>query len=177
MGTLKPWHDLDTLVEAFRRLRLRIPGARLLIVGDGPARESLDAKLADWDLTSAVRFAGAVPPPSVPGWLARMDVAVAPYASQAGFYFSPLKVVEYMAAGLPTVASHIGNLSDWIREGETGLLVPPGDAGALASALEYLCRDAGLRARLGAHAREQAEAHHTWDRTVARALAAAQGVA
>lgn len=175
VGTLKPWHDLDTLIEAFRVLRSRIAGARLLIVGDGPARESLQATLTDWGLAEAVHFTGAVPPEEIPGWLTRMDIGVAPYANQTGFYFSPLKVVEYMAAALPTVASRIGALSHWIHEGETGLLVPPGDAPALATALEHLCRDPALRVQLGARARRQAEEQHTWDATVARSLAAAQG--
>jgi glycosyltransferase involved in cell wall biosynthesis len=67
-----------------------------------------------------------------------MDVAVAPYPGNLDFYFSPLKVVEYLAAGLPVVVSDIGQLSHLVSHGETGWLCPPGDEVALADALEQL---------------------------------------
>jgi glycosyltransferase involved in cell wall biosynthesis len=170
VGTLKPWHGLQVLVDAFARLRDAVPEARLLVVGDGPGRAALEAGLAARDAVAAARLTGAVPPPAVPALLARMDVAVAPYPPQEGFYFSPLKVVEAMAAGLPVVASDIGQLGDLIESGRTGVLVPPGDARALAAALADLAARPARRAAIGAAARRAALARDSWDEIVARVL-------
>jgi glycosyltransferase involved in cell wall biosynthesis len=87
-----------------------------------------------------------------------------------------LKLYEYMAAGLALVGSRVGQVSEVVRDGETGLLVPPGDAVALADAIARLRGDPALRARLGAAARADVIANHTWARVVERVLAIA-GVA
>jgi glycosyltransferase involved in cell wall biosynthesis len=99
-----------------------------------------------------------------------MDAAVAPYAPTESFYFSPLKVFEYMAAGLPVAASRIGQIGEVIRDGVNGLLLPPGDPEALAAALERLCRDRALRMRLGQAARATALKEHTWDAVAGKIL-------
>jgi glycosyltransferase involved in cell wall biosynthesis len=168
VGTLKPWHGVEILVEAFARLHQKNPSARLLIVGDGPEMKNLQADLARRGLLDKAHFTGAVAAREVPGLLASMNVAVAPYPELARFYFSPLKVYEYMAAGLPVVASRIGQLTRLIEPDVTGLLVKPGDAGELASALDRLSRDPALRERLGKSARAAVLRDHTWDAVVAR---------
>lgn len=93
------------------------------------------------------------------------DIAAVPSLWREPF---GLVAVEAMAAGLPVVASDTGGLSDIVRPGETGLLVPPGDAEALAAALETLLDDAGLRARMGAAGRIQAETEHDWQAVIRR---------
>jgi glycosyltransferase involved in cell wall biosynthesis len=163
VGSLKPWHGLPILTEAFSLLRQLVPNARLLIVGDGPERENLVGELAARGLDAHALFTGAVNPDQVPQLLGLMDVAVAPYAAQSNFYFSPLKVYEYMAAGLPVVVSEIGQLADLIEPGVNGMLCPPGNAIALAAALEKLWRSPALRHNLGQAARKTVIAHHTWD--------------
>jgi glycosyltransferase involved in cell wall biosynthesis len=131
-------------------------------VGDGPERASLEADLQQRGIADAAHFAGAVPPGQVPGLLASMDAAVAPYGEQESFYFSPLKVYEYMAAGVPVVASRIGQLADVIEDGVNGILCPPGDSRALAEALLRLHSDPSMRARLGERARQTIMQGHTW---------------
>lgn len=163
VGTLKPWHGLPVLIDAFSRLHERSPNAQLLIVGDGPERDSLSAELTKRGLQAQTKFTGAVSPSEVPAWLAAMDVAVAPYPAEVDFYFSPLKVYEYMAAGLPVVASNVGQLTDLIDSGVNGILCPPGDSFALTNALEELWRLPALRARLGQSARKTVLHHHTWE--------------
>src|SRR5262249_9905058 len=174
VGTLKPWHGLSTLVEAFAMLRRDASNARLLVVGDGPERSRLEANLAQRGLQESAVFTGAVAPHVVPGLLASMDVAVAPYPELANFYFSPLKVYEYMAAGLPIVASRVGQLGELLRHEETGLLCPPGDAPALAAALERLRSDGDLRKRLGSASRATAFQKHTWAAVARRIISLAQ---
>lgn len=176
VGTLKPWHGLDTLLEAFERLRSGTSRFRLLIVGDGPERERLEANVHHQGMSDSVQFTGAVSPEAIPGLVRSMDVAVAPYPALPAFYFSPLKVYEYMAAGTPVVASRIGQLGELITHERDGLLYTPGDAQELATAIQRLSSDQPLRARLGRCGRQKVMAHHTWDVVAERILRVA-GVA
>jgi glycosyltransferase involved in cell wall biosynthesis len=173
LGSLKPWHGLTMLVEAFARVHCQTPDARLLVVGDGPERNSLIAELSARGLLAVTHLTGAVSACQVPGLLASMDVGVAPYLGGADFYFSPMKVYEYMAAGLPVVASDIGQIGEVITDGEEGLLCRPGDASALTAALLRLRADPSLRARLGRSARRKMLRYHNWDAIAARILALA----
>lgn len=170
VGTLKPWHGLEVLLAAFALLRKRVPSARLLIVGDGPEREALERQAAALGLAASVTFTGAVAPAAIPDLLGQMDVATAPYPDAGRCYFSPLKLYEYMAAGLPVVASRVGQVATTVDHGRSGLLCPPGDAEALAAALVQLHADPALRARLGETARTVVIEHHTWDAVAARIL-------
>jgi glycosyltransferase involved in cell wall biosynthesis len=125
-------------------------------------------------LSGDAHFTGAVPPHEVPRLLAGMDAAVAPYSGRGSFYFSPLKVYEYMAAGLPVVASRLGQLDGLIGHGVTGLLCPPDDAGALAGALARLRSAPDLRRRLGEAARAAVLRQHTWAAVAGRILRLAE---
>jgi glycosyltransferase involved in cell wall biosynthesis len=167
-GSMKPWHGLGTLLEAFARVHARNRDSRLLLVGDGVGREPLMAEASSRELGPAVQFTGAVPPDEVPGLLASMDVGVAPYPRMANFYFSPLKVYEYMAAARPVVASQIGQLEKLIQPEVNGLLVPSGDVPALVAALERIRGEPGLGLRLGQAARADVLRNHTWDGAVQR---------
>ena len=173
-GSMKPWHGLGVLLEAFARLHASHPESRLLLVGDGAGREPLAAEASSLGLGASVQFTGAVAPADVPGLLASMDVGVAPYPRMAKFYFSPLKVYEYMAAARPVVASRAGQLENLIEPEVTGLLVPPGDAAALAAGLERIRSEPGLGLRLGKAARAEVLQHHTWEGAVRRILEVAQ---
>jgi glycosyltransferase involved in cell wall biosynthesis len=128
------------------------------------------ADLSARGLLNAAHFTGAVAPSEIPGLLASMTVAVAPYPAQTDFYFSPLKVYEYMAAGLPVVASDIGQLKSLIEDEVNGLLVPPSDPVALATALDRLRQDPSLANRLGQAARKAMMQNHTWDAVTQRTL-------
>lgn len=170
VGTLKPWHGLPVLIEAWARLRRSGVDARLLIVGDGPERERIAADLAARGLATAAELTGAVSPARIPALLGRMDLAVAPYPAGDGFYFSPLKLYEYMAAALPVVCSRVGHLATVIHDGHDGLLVPAGEAAPLAAALASLLADPSRARRLGQAARARVLAAHSWDAVAGRIL-------
>ena len=174
IGTLKPWHGLSTLVAAVGLACEQGLLARLLIVGDGPERGVIEAELDARGLAARVEFTGAVPPSEVPALLSRMDVAVAPYPDLTDFYFSPLKIMEYMAAGCAIVASRIGDIDGLIEHDVTGLLCPPGDAAALAQALVRLHAEPLTRTRLGTAARAKASRDLGWNAVADRILSIAE---
>lgn len=159
VGSLRPWHGVEILAEAFRELT-DDPRLHLLIVGDGPKAEIF--KTLARELPGRVTLAGAVPQRVVANYTRAMDIAVAPYPPLERFYFTPLKVLEYMACGRAIVAARIGQINGLIRDGETGLLVSPGDARALVEAIRRLVADQNLRQELGARAAAEARREHTW---------------
>jgi glycosyltransferase involved in cell wall biosynthesis len=173
VGTLKPWHGVADLVEAFAIAYHTNPGLRLRLIGDGPQRGQLEAQVDALPLAvrRAVQFVGPVPPAEIPERLASIDIGVAPYQPMDNFYFSPLKLFEYMAAGLPTVASRVGQIDDVLEDGRNGCLYQAGNIRALAASLERLSRDGALRERLGGAARQTVLDNHTWDRVLQQVLA------
>ena len=149
VAQLRPEKALDLLVRAGAELSRRLPGARVLIAGHGPEEDSLGALAASLGVADTVQLIGRRD--DVPDVLAAIDVAVC----CSHFEGSPLSVMEYMAAGRPVVVTRVGGLPDLIHDGVHGLVVPPADAAALASALEQLASDPGRRAAMGAAASER----------------------
>lgn len=168
VGTLKPWHGVEVLLEA---AALGTRPWQVRIVGDGPQREAL-VEQAD-RLGLQVDFRGALAPQDVPAALSGSTVAVAPYPASAAHdqYFSPLKIYEYAAAGLPVIASAVGQVPGIVADGQSGVLVPPSDPAALARAIDTLVADPARAAALGLAGRANVERDHSWDRVLQSTLA------
>ena len=171
VGSLKPWHGLDDLARAFRRLHRGWHGYRLLVVGDGPLRAEIEERLRGWGLASAVTFTGPAGHEQVPDWIARTDVALAPYPKDAPTYFSPIKIFEYMAAGVPIVASRVGQIADFLAHRRSALLHKPGAVGEIAACIEELRRRPALGTRLSREARATLVRNYTWKKNAGRVLA------
>ncbi len=173
LGTLKPWHGLESLIAAFQLAHQKRPEMILRIIGDGPLRDTLEQQIENDmpSLRTNVQWVGAVHPHDVPGHLAALDVAVAPYVETSNFYFSPLKVYEYMASGLAVVASAIGQLETVLDHDQNGLLYKPGDIQQLADCLCRLAGQPALVSRLGIEARRTAIERHSWRHTLEVILA------
>src|SRR5207253_8092368 len=117
----------------FARLAANDQDVSLLLVGDGPGRRAAQEKAAALGVASHVVSTGAVMHERIPDLLAAMDVAVAPFVwKEDHLYGSPMKLFEYMAAGLPSVSTAIEQTTQIIDHGRTGWLCPPGDYVALA---------------------------------------------
>ena len=165
-GSLKPWHGIDVLVAAFRAAAAEEARLRLEIVGTGPEGEVVEAAASD---ARVVRH-GPLPHRAAIERMARWDVGVAPFHAVPHCYFSPLKVLEYMAAGSCTVASDLGQIRLLLGDGERGVLVEPGDPDELAAAFLRLARDPRLAADLGARGREYVLSRRTWTQNVRAVL-------
>lgn len=150
VARLDPVKDHATLLRAVSLLRHRGRPVHLVLIGDGPERGRIESLVKELELTDAVHLAGELD--GRENLHRGIDVSVLASVSE-GF---PNSIVEAMAAGNPTVATAVGGCMDAIEDGRTGFLVPPGDAHALADALERLVDDPGLRARMGRAALERA---------------------
>jgi len=169
VGTFRPWHGVELLLAAFEDLHRMDPLTHLLLVGDGPLRPGFEDQIRNAGLQGAVTFAGRIAHQDVPQYLAAMDVAVAPYPILDEFYYSPLKLFEYLAAGRPVVASRVGQVAEILMDGATGLLFEPGDRAGLVRCLQRLRKNATLRSELGRNAAAVCS-EHTWNRNAARVI-------
>jgi alpha-maltose-1-phosphate synthase len=151
-GRVRPWHGIDSVAAAWRLLGDAAPA--LVVAGEpGEARTLLEQVGA--------ALLGAIPHCQVPAVLAEADIGLAPYAGDAPDYFSPLKLFEYMAAGLAVIAGELPATRELVSD-ESAVLVPRGDPEALAVAVAGLSVDAPRRERLGQAARTLVAAEHTW---------------
>jgi glycosyltransferase involved in cell wall biosynthesis len=165
-GAFRSWHGAIHLVDAIKTLRGR--GRKeigAVLIGDGP---ELPAARRAAEGIDTILFTGALPHDRMPAALACADIGVAPFDVGAhaplslGFYWSPLKIFEYMATGLPVVAPAIDRLSSLVASGREGLLYDPRGAHALADALQALGDDRALRKRMGEAARDRAVREYSW---------------
>lgn len=151
VGRLRYYKGLHVLVEAMRQL-----DATLLIAGGGPEEGRLRAQVAAAGLGGKVRFLGDVPEEEKPALYRAADVFVLPAHLRSEAF--GIALAEALASGLPCVSTELGTGTSFANlHGVTGLVVPPGDAGALAGALQTLLADEALRRRYGAAARRRAE--------------------
>jgi glycosyltransferase involved in cell wall biosynthesis len=157
IGFLRRWHGLDNLISAMGESLLPL---QLIIAGDGPARGELERLAAALDLSTRVRFIGLVAREEVPRLLGQFDIALQP---QSVDYASPLKLIEYMAAGCAIVAPDQQNIREIVEHRRTALLFNPEQPGAMWAAIAELAANATLRVELGtAAAAEIAVRDLTW---------------
>jgi glycosyltransferase involved in cell wall biosynthesis len=172
VGRFTPVKRQRDLVDAAALLRARGVEARLAFAGAGPLQDAVRGQVAGLALGDRVVFHGALAPAAVKDLLAEADVACMP-SSQEGM---PGAVLEAMASGLPVVGTDVNGIADGVADGETGVLVAPGDPAALAAALERLLADPALRHTLGAAGRRRVADELSLDRMVAATLAVFRGL-
>jgi glycosyltransferase involved in cell wall biosynthesis len=175
LGHPKPWHGADTLPGIVAELRQRGHDARLLVVGGGPGIKPM---------LEAARVNGVVDHMEVTGPLGQADaiatirrawVGLAPYPAEEFFYFSPIKIVEYLAAGIPVVSTRLGDVPDLVAGG--GKVVAAGDPAAFVDAVDALLRDPTERDVLGLRGRARMEREQTWRAIAHRTIDAVRELA
>jgi glycosyltransferase involved in cell wall biosynthesis len=159
VGRFAPPKNHALLIEAFAQLRTHTP-LYLLLVGGGELEDAVRQQVAGLGLQERVRFLGVRA--DVPAILNASDL----FVLSSRWEGNPLSVMEAMAAGLPVVSTAVGGVPELVREGETGLLVPSGDAAALARALQALVDDPARREAMGKAARQHAITHFDIRHTV-----------
>lgn len=168
VGRLVAFKGFEYLIEACAQLRQRSIQFRCEIVGDGPLRKALQQHIDELRLRSFITLAGALPQDCVLEKLQRCDIfalASTTDDQQASDVF-PTVIMEAMASARPVVSTMLAGIPEAVVDKETGLLVPAGESGLFADALESLCRNAELRSRYGATGRARVEQHFQVEITV-----------
>ena len=172
VGFVRHWHGLDRVLRGLAAWQ-GSTRLELTVVGDGPARDDLEALAAKLGLADRVCFTGLARREEIPRLVAGFDIALQPASVP---YASPLKLFEYMAAGQAIIAPDQPNIREVLQHGRTALLFDPASPEGVWQAIETLARDAALRASLGAAAREEVlRRDFTWAGNARRVVALAEG--
>jgi glycosyltransferase involved in cell wall biosynthesis len=155
VATLRSWKGHRFLVEAVARLE----GVHLAIVGDGPGRDNVSAQIRALGIEQRVTAAGQRA--DVVPWMQSLDVFALPSYANEGV---PQAIMQAMACGVPVVTTGVGAIGEIVKDGDTGLVVPPQDVEALAAAIDRLRSDAALRQRLADAGLAQARQRFSMDR-------------
>lgn len=159
-GSLYSWKGVDTLIAAMKYL----PDEKLIIVGGGKRMGELKHLAETEGITGRVSFVGAIPRTEIPVYLSQSKVAVLPNTLSVPSQFSsPLKLFEYMASGIPIVASALPVFQEILTDGRNAIFFEPSNPHSLAAAIKKLVDSPGLAERIGDTAREDAK-HYTYDK-------------
>jgi phosphatidyl-myo-inositol alpha-mannosyltransferase len=165
LGRLEKRKGLGDLLRAYQLVQTRVPRTRLIVVGDGPLRGKVEAYITRHRLSNVV-LAGYVPDSVKPRYYNSADIFCAPATGAESF---GIVLLEAMASGLPVVATEVPGYMSVLEPGRDSLTVQPKSRRELAAALVILARDAELRRRMGAYAREKA-GRYSWDSVAAEVL-------
>jgi glycosyltransferase involved in cell wall biosynthesis len=172
-GFVRDWHGLDKVLDLIAN---DPPASRrhLLVVGDGPARPNLERQARELGIESRVTFTGIVGRDDVARHVAAFDIALQPAVVA---YASPLKLFEYLALGKAIVGPAQPNIKEILVQNQNAVLFDPNDTSALASAIQMLCSDDALRARVAENARATIGARQlTWDANARRVVGLFDGL-
>lgn len=163
LGGFYPWHGINVLLPALANAASQHPNLCLLLIGSGGAETEARRMVSELGLTDRVQFLGQLTDQEYAPRLAQADIALSPYCGWPEY--SGLKIFDYKAAGLPTIASGEGGMPATIQHGETGWLVPPCDEEALTQAILHLAAHPELAREMGRRSRMDAENKHRWEHT------------
>jgi len=167
VGWFVPWHRLDQLLSQFATLAPLHPSIHLMLVGDGPLRDSLTTQALQLGIADRLILTGSVPHHEIPHYLAAIDICVVPHSNE---YRSPIKLFESMAQGRATIAPRTEPIAQVIEDGVNGLLFDPTQPDQLGEAIEKCLLNPTLRASLGSAATTSIREKHTWDQNAAQVL-------
>ena len=163
VGAFEPWHGVPILVHAVARVVAQGLDVQLLLIGTGSEESGIRELVYGSGLKERVTFTGHIRAFEMAQYLSEADIGVSPYCERDEY--SGLKLLDYKAAGLATIASGLAGEPKVIKHNRTGLIVPPCDEIALGEAITLLATNGDLRSRLGQMARIEAETDHSWQNT------------
>ncbi len=165
VGSFIYWHGVENLTFIIEKIVKRHDQVKFLMVGQGGPMETLLRNfIRDNRLEDKVIFTGFISHDDVPQYISAMDIVLAPYPDIDFFYYSPVKIYEYMSCGKPVISSRIGQIAEVIRDRETGFLTKPNDIEMICQNISELIENPELRKRIGKAAREEILNKHTWQK-------------
>lgn len=166
VGAFVQWHGLDFLIQATYNL-LEEMDIHILLVGDGPARKSVEKIINNFHIHKRVTITGFIDPHYVPYYIQLFDIGLMTNSNMHG---SPMKIFEYMAMGIPTIAAAYPPLKELIDDGINGSLFTPYDQTLFREKIKALLKDKNMRKRMGKAARAKVIQQFTWQRNVEKLL-------
>lgn len=170
LGHPKPWHGADRLPSILSGLRQRRRDVDLLVIGGGPGADKLLSEARRLGIDDHLICTGPLPPKEASARLGDATIGLAPYPRHDPFYFSPLKVIDYLAAGLPVVATAQGDIPAVV--GDAGILTDPADTAGFIDAIDTLLADPHLACSMGSTGRSRVHETLTWTHAAATTSAA-----
>jgi glycosyltransferase involved in cell wall biosynthesis len=165
IARLFPAKDHATLIDAFKIVVRKVPSAKLLIVGDGPLRNELEEKVRSLGLTANIRFLGNRR--DIPELLKSFDIFVLSSILEG----LPIALLEAMASRVPVVSTDVDGNGEVVTQGETGIIVPPRDPGALAAAITELLTDRAKAKQMGENGIHRIHSHFTFEKMIGEYVA------
>jgi len=182
-GSFAPWHGVEDIIKAAKIVTGNVKNIIFFMVGTGPEMPRYKGTVSQLNLGDFFIFTGPKEYEKIPQFICASDITLAPFNPERnelmrehGFYFTPLKIFEYMACGKPLISTSVGNVKNIIEDGVSGILVPPGNSDALAKNILRLLSDEDLRKKLGSNAREVVETKYSWKMHVERLQEIFEGV-
>ena len=167
-GGFEAWHGLHILIHAVRNAIDHDCNLHITLIGTGSEKNKIIELIQELGLESNFTLTGQVSLEELASYLAQADVGVSPYCGRVEY--SGLKLLDYKAAGLATIASGVNNQPAVLTHQHTGWIIPPCDEIALTQAIVTLAENPGLRIRIGQEARIEAESIHSWRHTAEQLL-------
>lgn len=163
VGSFHFWHGIENLIEVIKKTIQAYQNTIFLLVGEGgPMKQKLEHVVKHEGLQRLVILAGYISYEDIPEYISAMDIVLAPYPKLKFFYYSPVKIFEYMSSGKPVITTNIGQISEVIKNGYNGFLTEPDNIEQILSKLLELLVNPELRSSIGKNARETIIANHTW---------------
>lgn len=163
VGSFIYWHGIENLTYVIEKILSMNKRIKFLMVGEGgPMKPMLDKFIRDHKLQDRAILTGFVSHDEIPKYIAAMDIVLAPYPKLDFFYYSPVKIYEYMSVGKPVVSTAIGQIAEIIDDRRNGFLTQPDDVEKITSTIIELVNKPELRQKVGAAARKDVLEKYTW---------------
>jgi len=165
VGSFIYWHGIENLTSVVEKTLKANPKAKFLMVGEGgPMKPMLEKFIKDNRLENRAILTGFVPHEAIPAYINAMDIVLAPYPKLDFFFYSPVKIYEYMSMGKPVVSTRIGQIAEVIEHQHNGFLTRPDDVEAIKNTIIELSQNSDLRRQVGLAARKDILDKYSWQK-------------